>query len=618
MPYQLSRRARALVLAAFTMAVCTAARATAQTCVYSDTAPGLALDSWDWRGFRNGELPQKFYYDGWEDKFELTVDDGRSAGVASNEVVVVLESAVPWAKEIAAWNFLNGEVTAIRTNGVGQTMTMRLTQTTCANSPSTIVLRKAKQLGWMRDVYHIDPINFWRLYRGKVVTITWSTDNGMFFPAPCLGCIAAGTPARVPATKLVGDFNGDGASDIALLGPPGWTTVPVAFSNRNGSFNVTNLPAGDFAAWAAVPGVKILTGDFNGDGKTDIALAAGAGWGSLPVALSRGDGSFDVRNNPLPDFAAWAATPGVNILTGDFNGDRRTDIALTGPAGWTTIPVAFSAGDGSFQATNRGTFDAQAPWTLSAFPAWAATSGARVLAGDFDGDGRTDLAITGPHGWTTIPVAFARSGGTFAVTNLATSYWDFPSWASDPDAQAIAADFDGDGATDIALTGAKWTTVPIAYSRKDGSFRVANDSYGPFAGLAAAPGARVSVGDFNNDRRADLALTGPTWGGDYSIGYYTINGFEPMPASWNTVPVAFATGMTNAPNADFAAWAATPWVAVLVGDFNGDGRADLALTGPMGWASVPVAFSNGDGSFIVTNQPIGDFARWASAEWGTP
>jgi hypothetical protein len=53
-----------------------------------------------------------------------------------------------------------------------------------------------------------------------------------------------------------------------------------------------------------------------------------------------------------------------------------------------------------------------------------------------------------------------------------------------------------------------------------------------------------------------------------------------------------------------------PNVKVLVGDFNGDGRTDIALIGGTGWQSIPVAFSNGDGTFTVTNYNAGDFASW--------
>jgi hypothetical protein len=61
---------------------------------------------------------------------------------------------------------------------------------------------------------------------------------------------------------VTGDFNADGRTDLAAFGGSGWTTVPVAQSNGNGSFTVTNIAAGSFAGLAATPGVKILTGNF--------------------------------------------------------------------------------------------------------------------------------------------------------------------------------------------------------------------------------------------------------------------------------------------------------------------------------------------------------------------
>jgi len=66
-----------------------------------------------------------------------------------------------------------------------------------------------------------------------------------------------------------------------------------------------------------------------------------------------------------------AATSGVRALVGDFNGDGRTDIALTGVADWASIPVAFSNGDGTFQVKNVG---------AGQFPAMAATPGATAYA----------------------------------------------------------------------------------------------------------------------------------------------------------------------------------------------------------------------------------------------
>jgi len=58
--------------------------------------------------------------------------------------------------------------------------------------------------------------------------------------------------------------------------------------------------------------------------------------------------------------------------------------------------------------------------------------------------------------------------------------------------------------------------------------------------------------------------------------------------------------------------AAQAGVSILPGDFDNDGRTDIALTGGSGWSTLPIAFSNGDGTFRVTNATVGDFARLAA------
>ncbi|MGD1699912.1 FG-GAP repeat domain-containing protein, partial [Dapis sp. BLCC M229] len=90
------------------------------------------------------------------------------------------------------------------------------------------------------------------------------------------------------------------------------------------------------------------TVDFNGDNRTDVGLIRqDRGWGTLPVAFSDTDGSFTVTNEPIGNFATFATSSGVEVLTGDFNGDNRTDVGLLRQdRGWGTLPVAFSDTDG--------------------------------------------------------------------------------------------------------------------------------------------------------------------------------------------------------------------------------------------------------------------------------
>src|SRR5262245_57250430 len=86
-----------------------------------------------------------------------------------------------------------------------------------------------------------------------------------------------GVVAAQQASALAGQFDAPqwrnrrlpppvNGTDIALTGRPGWSPVPVAFSRGDGSFTVTNRDVSTFAAWSSGAGVARLAGDFNGDG----------------------------------------------------------------------------------------------------------------------------------------------------------------------------------------------------------------------------------------------------------------------------------------------------------------------------------------------------------------
>ena len=273
----------------------------------------------------------------------------------------------------------------------------------------------------------------------------WVTNSGV-----------ANFPSWATAARslVAADFNGDGATDLALLGGPGWNTIPVAFSNRDGSFTVTNLQTPNIPGWAQVPGAYAVAGDFNADGAGDIALVGGQGWNTVPVAFSNRNGTFAQTNAGVVAFPGWAQTPGARAMVGDFDGDGDADLALTGASGWNTIPLAFSDRLGGFAVSNRGVAD---------FPGWATSAGVKLAAGDFDGDGDADIAAVGGAGWRTTAFALSDRAGGFTSANLPMA--NFPGWGNAARfALAVKADFNG--TTDLVLTGgAGWQTIPVAFLR---------------------------------------------------------------------------------------------------------------------------------------------------------
>ncbi len=334
-----------------------------------------------------------------------------------------------------------------------------------------------------------------------------------------------------------GDTDRNGAADIVLTGGVGWSTIPVAFfSPVSHAFGVTNTGVADFPAFAALPDARPLSGDFNGDGRRDVALVGSSAFGSIPIAFSVGNGSFNVTNTVLADFPGWASLPGVKHLAGDFNGDGMTDIALTGRSGWTGIPVAFSQANGSFSVSTRG---------VSSFPGWAATAGAKAIAGDFDGDGRDDIALTGGATWNTIPIAFSNGDGSFLVKNHVVT--NFPGWAATAGAKAVGGDFNGDGRDDVLITGPGLLgSIAIAFSRGDSAFDVVASIVPSLPGWAAEGGAKVLSGDLNRDRKDDLIVTGVSGWTTIKIGLGDgIGNFAPeelVPGSGSFASWAAAAG----------------------------------------------------------------------------
>jgi hypothetical protein len=322
-------------------------------------------------------------------------------------------------------------------------------------------------------------------------------------------------------------------------------------------------------------GVSLTVGDFNGDGKTDLVQCQGGGfdgdWFDISVVLGSGNGAFQAPTH------YYAGRDPASVAVGDFNGDGKLDLAVADEV-W-GVSVLLGNGDGTFGvATNFSV----AKWT----PGFIAT-------GDFNGDGKLDL-VAACYSWYDSGAETYTNGSILVLLGNGDGTFQVPvSYNAGMTPRSVAVgDFNGDGRLDLAVANSGSTNVSILLGNGDGAFRPAvNYGAGPRPGV-------VAVGDFNGDGKPDLIVT------DYG-----------SPPDFNNGSVFVLMGNGDGTFQTAVSYAAgiAP-VSVAVGDFNGDGRLDLAVAN--GWSTnVSILLGNGHGaferpfSFSIGDRQLGDDAQ---------
>jgi len=254
---------------------------------------------------------------------------------------------------------------------------------------------------------------------GTHISVYHGNGNGTFAAAQEIYPFTAAAAARFAAASTVfpdvrgiaaGDFYGSGTMSLA-----------VSRIDTNGFNSIFLLPQGSGVPAAPFRMVgPLVAGDFNGDGKLDLAEGAG----NLTVFLNSGSGVFTQKSD-VPLGAA-------GLVSGDFNGDGITDLAA---AQGNTIAVLLGNGDGTF-TPKAG--QPTSPQTNSA-----------LITADINGDGKLDLVIV--DSTNVVSVWLGKGDGTFQSPIDTTGRGD----------SVIAGDFNGDGKMDLAVTDSAAGTVSI-------------------------------------------------------------------------------------------------------------------------------------------------------------
>jgi len=325
--------------------------------------------------------------------------------------------------------------------------------------------------------------------------------------------------AHIPNSFAVGDFNRDGNLDIAILSYDPVALVMIFLGNGDGTFRASDSYA------VAVDPLYATTASLRHNGILDLVVGDLAS-DNVYVMLGNGDGTFQ------PAVAYPATGAPENVGTGHFTGSGNLDIIALARIDCNCVEVLPGNGDGTFRAA-----------VVTSIP--YSVGGLAMASGDFNGDGKLDVAVSGGFDTTfQVDILLGNGDGSFRADG-------FYGVSADP-ISVVGGHFHGGNKVDLAVGNLLDSSVSVLLGDGDGGFERAVE-YGTYAPIS------MSAGDLNGDGREDLVVANYGSASNYlssSLSVLTGNGDG-----------------TFQPGLAYPAGESLNYVAI--GDFNGDRKPDL-------------------------------------------
>ncbi|MCM8817363.1 MAG: FG-GAP-like repeat-containing protein [Candidatus Omnitrophica bacterium] len=353
------------------------------------------------------------------------------------------------------------------------------------------------------------------------------------------------TSSQTPQAVVAGDFTKDGKNDIALILGQG----AIIFENST-QFKETGIFSEPVHYEVGQNPRAVITADFNNDGILDLAVANNDSM-NVSVLIGKSDGSFfPAVNYDFQSGFVYEFRPS-DLVAGDFNRDGKIDIAVSNYTGY-TYGVMLNNGDGTF--------------TVSVYFATGASPFDSINCADFNRDGKLDILIT---------TSLVPNGGFLSLYGSGNGTFGDGVFYTRPSAwRSAIGDFDMDGILDLAITCAYAQNIHL-YKGWGGDFtflNTINSGNGP---------VQPVFSDFNSDGNPDIAVCDWT---DQNISVFLGDGH----GAYNISSTYQFAGNPN------------PY-DIVAGDFNRDGKIDL-IVACVSSTNLVLLAGNNDGSFTLAGE----------------
>jgi hypothetical protein len=354
-------------------------------------------------------------------------------------------------------------------------------------------------------------------------------------------------PALTNATLAWGDYNNDGNLDLLVSGVNSGNQLLNVLYKNNGNSTFTEVPT-------TIPAVKDGTyawGDMNNDGLLDLVVTGNDGAGLIAKIYKNCGSSCGYQFELLVDFGTttewFSPIEGSSLSLGDFNNDGLVDIATIGKRAindyghYGKVSILKNNGNGTFSVYFDG------------IPMCHRGS---IQFADYDNMGDLEFAFNGVNDWGHVfGLRYYQTGSSYAI--------DYYQWLENfKDGMLAFADFDNDGKLDLLTSGDAYGTNdqqskgPFTRMHKNNGI---GGAYHALEAFAWVKNSKIAVCDYNNDGFADFFLSGETGDGSKMRLIYKNNGDFTFTVVDNDAVLGNG---------------ATAW-----GDYNNDGKADLAIIG---------------------------------------